>query len=730
MWLSRHRNPIRSPRCPRLRLEPLEDRCVPSMLTVTSAADDGSSGTLRSVIASANNNDTIVFAPALDGQTINLSPARGQLSITQNLDIEGPGASQLAISGNSAVRVFAVNGGVNLTLAGLTIENGLADQGAGIDNLGSLTLNNDVLSGNEALGDTGTTGIGGGLFNEAGAGLSVTNCTFTNNSAVGNVGRGWGGGIVNEGSASVSDSTFTGNTSTGGSLPEQPDLTAGVGFGGGVASIFSSSLTVSNTTFTGNQAIDGLGGNAGGGAIASALNSSLRVSNSTFNANEALAKSTQALGGAIRGGLDATFSVSNCSFTGNQAVGFTEGDGGAISNEGETASITNSTFSDNQAVGTGPGARTFGGAIENSLAVNVVPTLTLTNCTLTGNKSLGGAGGDGVNTFGFAQGGGIDSSGNVTLQHSTLSNNLVVGGQMAPHAPASATATSVGGGLSMDQPATLIVSNSSIVGNTVIGGAGGSGGPGIAAIGGGIEDFSGGSASITNSSIADNSAVGGAGGKGQPGGDGIGGGIDISYDTTATITGTTFSGNQATGGAGANAAVSDQANGSSGAGIGGAISLGTGVLFATPDASSLVLSGCTLTGNVAQGGAGQSHRNGGDGLGGALAVLAGSATVRSSTLDSNEALGGVGGSGGNGGNGFGGGVYVAAGATATLCGDTVESNAAAGGSGSTAGQGHGGGMYIQSGATAYLDAFTVANAIDNTADSDPNIDGTYILQSC
>ena len=60
----------------------------------------------------------------------------------------------------------------------------------------------------------------------------------------------------------------------------------------------------------------------------------------------------------------------------------------------------------------------------------------------------------------------------------------------------------------------------------------------------------------------------------------------------------------------------------------------------------------------------------------------------------------------------------------------MESNAAAGGSGSTAGQGHGGGMYIQSGATAYLDAFTVANTIDNTADSDPNIDGTYILRSC
>jgi hypothetical protein len=37
----------------------LEDRRVPSTLTVTSAADNGASGTLRGIIASANNHDTI-----------------------------------------------------------------------------------------------------------------------------------------------------------------------------------------------------------------------------------------------------------------------------------------------------------------------------------------------------------------------------------------------------------------------------------------------------------------------------------------------------------------------------------------------------------------------------------------------------------------------------------------------------------------------------------------------
>jgi phospholipase/lecithinase/hemolysin len=705
-------------------------------LVVTSTAD-----TIDPTAKGLSLRAMVNLSNAMHGQqtiTFDLGPGRQQimlsgkeLSITQDLTVRGPGAEQLTISGNAASRVFAVGSGVNLTLAGLTIANGAADQGGGIDNLGNLTLSSDVLSGNTATGDTGTTGIGGGLFNEAGASLSVTHCTFTNNQSVGGAGRGWGGGIMNEGTTSVTASTFTGNVSTGGLEPPQPDNTAGVGYGGAIANLFGATLAVSTSSFTGNRAIDGPNGIDGsGGAIGSAI-SSLTVSNCTFTDNQALASAGNGVGGAIRSALDTTSSITNCSFTGNQAIGFKASFGGAVSDEGETASITNSTFRTNQATGSGPGALAFGGAIENAIFNTAIPSLTVTNCTLTGNQSLGGAGGDGVNTFGFAQGGAIDSTGNVTIVNSALTDNLVVGGAMAPGAPASATATSVGGGLSMDQPATLIVSNSTFAGNKVVGGAGtsagGISGPGIAAIGGGIEDFSGGSASITNSTFIGNSAVGGAGGSGQPGGDGIGGGLDISYDTTATVTGTTFSGNQAVGGAGANAPVTDAANGSSGAGIGGAISLGTGVLFATPDTSSLVLSNCTLAGNVARGGAGLAGGNGGDGQGGGLAVLAGSATVSGSTLALNVALGG---SGRLGGNGFGGGLYAAAGATVSLCGDTVRFNAAAGGAGSTPGQGSGGGLYLQTGSAASLDVFTVADTTDNIADVDPNIDGSYVLRPC
>jgi hypothetical protein len=121
-------------------LEDLECRNLPSTLTVLNNADSGP-GSLRDTIAAARSGDTIVFDSSLDGQTITLT--RGELAISQNLRIKGPGALQLAINGNGAGRVFDLTGsGANVTIADLTIANGLAVQGGGIENLASnLTLN-------------------------------------------------------------------------------------------------------------------------------------------------------------------------------------------------------------------------------------------------------------------------------------------------------------------------------------------------------------------------------------------------------------------------------------------------------------------------------------------------------------------------------------------------------------------------------------------------------------
>src|SRR5262245_24965368 len=199
-------------------LEVLEDRTVLSILTVTSAADDGSAGTLRAILAAANSGDVIRFAGKLNGQTITLN--QGELPVNQSLTIAGPGANNLSISGNAASRIFDVSGGLTVTISGLTLKGGLATDGAAILSAGNLTLSNDVLSANMAQGIAGGGlfgdggGRGGGVENQVGATLVVSQCTFTGNQAVGGPdgGNAFGGAIYNEaGTVSIDSSTFINN---------------------------------------------------------------------------------------------------------------------------------------------------------------------------------------------------------------------------------------------------------------------------------------------------------------------------------------------------------------------------------------------------------------------------------------------------------------------------------------------------------------------------------------
>src|SRR5262249_15313017 len=102
------------------RLLELEERTLPSTIPVVNNNDSGP-GSLRAAIAAANANsgaDTIVFAKGVGG-TIKLMS--GELSITDSLTITGPGANQLALSGNNASRVIEIAAGFDVALSGLTI---------------------------------------------------------------------------------------------------------------------------------------------------------------------------------------------------------------------------------------------------------------------------------------------------------------------------------------------------------------------------------------------------------------------------------------------------------------------------------------------------------------------------------------------------------------------------------------------------------------------------------
>jgi hypothetical protein len=211
----------RRPAAPRFRpqLEALDERWLPSTLTVTSNLGFGA-GTLRAEIGAAQPGDTIDFAVSGTIDPSTNAPGFGgsvELVIDKSLNIEGPGAASLAINGGNFARVFRVNAGVQVTLSGLTIENGngrtgaydpALDDGRGgsILNYGTLTVTGCLVSGDSV---NSNAYYGGGIYN-AGT-LTVSGSTVTHNIA-----RYAGGGIYNAGTLTVLSSTVIDNTAPDG----------------------------------------------------------------------------------------------------------------------------------------------------------------------------------------------------------------------------------------------------------------------------------------------------------------------------------------------------------------------------------------------------------------------------------------------------------------------------------------------------------------------------------
>jgi hypothetical protein len=131
----------------------LEDRCLPSTLTVTTLADSGL-GSLRAQAAAAAPGDTLDFDSALRGGTVTLTS--GELLLGKSLTIQGLGPGLLAVSGTNNSRVLEVTAGASVVLADLTLTQGRAG---------------------------GYTDHGGAAVVNAGAALALTHCTVADNSA-------------------------------------------------------------------------------------------------------------------------------------------------------------------------------------------------------------------------------------------------------------------------------------------------------------------------------------------------------------------------------------------------------------------------------------------------------------------------------------------------------------------------------------------------------------------
>ena len=241
-------------------------------LVVTTANDvvnpyDGVTS-FREAVAYANSlpgGGTITFAPGLAGQTITLT--NGDLALTNTtgkITIQGPGANELTIDGNSAFTVFVVDGGVTADISGLTMAHGYANMGGAIMNDGTLLVSNCAIRNNSAS-------YGGGGIGNSGN-LTVSDCTVSDNSASNN----YGGGLYSfYGTVAISGSTFTGNSA---------------GDGGGMCIVYAN-VAATDSTFGGNSSIQ-----VGGGGIYNE-SSSLTLLNCTLSGNSAIAANVE--GGGI-----------------------------------------------------------------------------------------------------------------------------------------------------------------------------------------------------------------------------------------------------------------------------------------------------------------------------------------------------------------------------------------------------------------------------------------------
>jgi CSLREA domain-containing protein len=558
---------------PRLTL--LEDRTVLSPLLVTTAADEVNPNdgvlSLREAIAQANadasngQSDTIRFAGSLGRATITLTLGQLELSgvppsgksATETID----GAGLITVSGNDATRVFEVDAGVTAVFEGLTITHGKADgnapgipsTGGGILNFGELTLSHVVVSDNQAIGDINANPLsrgpggafGGGVCNgftidpagtvHLGTLTVEDHSIFTRNQALGKgpdsptdtktrfPGIGGGGGLDNEGNATVTDSQFTNNLGQGGNNWRKGPQFAGIGAGGAIASVGISvhaQLVVSRSSFSDNQAVGGNDNSSGrlpgygiGGAIFShrfGNGADLNVGDSTFDHN-------QAVGGNDNLSADPVFGPNNAT-------------GGGIFIDGTInvlVTISHSTFDHNQAIGgqghDNNGGLAHGGGIGIGFAGTIV---TVSHCTVEHNQAIGGQAGP-AGTGGNGLGGGISNDQGAALtvkDNSIIDHNLALGSNADTSGPASNGGSALGGGLYNDGTSMVSVTASSITHNHAIGAAGSNGGNGGDGLGGGF--YNAGTATVTASSTTHNHAIGGAGGSnGGNGGDGLGGGL-------------------------------------------------------------------------------------------------------------------------------------------------------------------------------------------------------------
>lgn len=239
----------------------------------------------------------------------------GDLDLLTSVTIQGVSAALTRINGSALDRVLDIDptdaATITVTLANLTIENGLAPGGTNETDGGGIRNQDDTLHVRDSIINDNTVqlgatvGSGGGIANTGGT-VHITNTVISNNRLV----NGSGGGIYNNlsGTVTISGSTISGNRAS---------IASGFSSGGGISNI-NSSMDIMNSAISNNEA-DGFGGGI------SNFSSAMNIANSTITGNR-----TDGSGGGIRN--SGALSITHVTISGNTADfdGNDTGSGGGI----------------------------------------------------------------------------------------------------------------------------------------------------------------------------------------------------------------------------------------------------------------------------------------------------------------------------------------------------------------------------------------------------------------
>ena len=287
-----------------------QQRLVPLALLVglvlsLSVATKVAAATTWTVCASGCDYPSIkaaIAAPTtVDGDTLAIAAGtytEPGITVTKSLTLQGEDRAttivQAAASpGTAPDRVFTIPNGVTVTLQALTIRYGHANFGGGLRNEGTLALIDSTVHGNQATVDSG-----GGLRND---GI----LTLTHSTVRGNTAAYAGGGLANWGTLTLTHSTVSGN---------------GASAGGGLSNSYYGTLTLTHSTVSSNRAAAGAAGlyNAG----------TLTLTHSTVSGNV-----TSAAGGGLYNS-SGTLTLTSSLVAQNPDGGDCWNDSGAISSQG------------------------------------------------------------------------------------------------------------------------------------------------------------------------------------------------------------------------------------------------------------------------------------------------------------------------------------------------------------------------------------------------------------